>query len=136
MDISSIVKDSATLPDEFEPLLLTFHQPRMLPDGFVLLGSDGGTNLAVDPTSRFVLSIDSRQGLPARFVNSSVRQLGRCIDAYRVYVVEVTATREQNEQLPVVERLARAIRQIDEPSVSAPQNWWSIILQQANDGNL
>ena len=136
MDLSSILKDAGALPRECEPLLLVFHVPRSLPGGSVLLGSDGGTDLVVDSTSGFVISRDPRGEYPTRFMNSSVAQLGRCIDAYRVYVMRVKTTPNEDDQIRLVHELARQIRDIDETSVLSSENWWSIILEQAESGLL
>jgi len=68
-----------------------------------------------------------------RFVNSTIEQLVRCIDAYRDYGLAVAAA-DESAAFAIVEGLRRTLASIDPPAVTEPDAWWAIVLEQAADG--
>jgi hypothetical protein len=113
------------LPTLFEPLLLEFlDEPRVIDDWWVI-GTDGSCELQVDATDGKVRAFDPLHKLPTRFVNSTVNQLGAFIAAYERYC------RGGN-----VSQLRNSLGEIDPAALSHPECWWSVVLEQVEDGLL
>ena len=123
----------AELPTRYEPLLLTFHQPRLI-DGAIVFGNDDGTQFVL--VSDAVFSVDSKGRHPRRFVNSSIAALASCVEAHREYCDAVTDASSEAEELSVAELLAVALVRIDSAALADPENWWSVVVEQARDGVL
>jgi len=121
------------LPTSYEPLLLTFHQPRLV-DGAMVVGNDDGAQLVL--VSDAVFSVDPKGRLPRRFVNSSIAAFASCIEAHREYCDAVTNASSEAEELRVGELLAAALAKIDSAALADPENWWSLVVEQVRDGLL
>ena len=117
------------IPNDYEPLLLTFHDVQVV-DGALVIGDDGGGRLELDGDRIF--SRDPTGQLPTRFVNSSLQQLQSCIDAHRVYAGTV---RDDGNGL-AAGVFAAVIRRIDVECFAAPENWWAVVVEQTRDGLL
>jgi hypothetical protein len=116
------------------PLLLHVAEvPRIDHDGFITIGDDYGTELRVRMSDGAVYSIDPEGKLPTRFVNSSIKQLGECVDAFQLYLQAATIGDDTSE---LAQTLRSAVARIDEPALNNPQNWWSCIAEQVDDGLL
>jgi len=134
---TTIAHLAAGLPPRFEPLLLKFHEsPRWLDDRSAVLGSDEGSELRVDAGSGRVTSVDPGGELPTRFVNSTIEQLVRCIDAYRDYTIAVARATDDAAARALVEILRQTLADIDPAAVADPEAWWSLVLEQACQGLL
>ena len=123
----------AELPTSYEPLLLTFHEPRLI-DGAIVLGSDDSTQLIL--VSDAVFSVDPKGRLPRRFVNSSIAAFASCIEAHREYCDAVPDASSEAEELRVAELLAVALAKIDSAALADPEHWWSVVVEQVRDGLL
>jgi hypothetical protein len=121
------------LPTSYEPLLLTFHEPRLI-DHAIVVGSDDGTRFVL--VSDAVFSVDPNGRLPRRFVNSSIAAFASCIEAHREYCDAVTDACSEAEELRVAERLAVVLAKIDSAALADPENWWSVVVEQVRDGLL
>jgi hypothetical protein len=117
------------IPNDYEPLLLAFHDVRLVDDASVI-GNDGGGRLELDGDRIF--SRDPAGQLPTRFVNSSLQQLRSCIDAHRVYADTVRA----DDDGAAAAVFAAAIRGIDAECFADPENWWAVVVEQTRDGLL
>ena len=115
------------IPDDYEPLLLTFHEVQFV-DGAFVVGSDGASRLELDKIRIF--SRDPQGELPTRFVNSSIAQLQSCINAHRAYAESA------NEEDAAADTLADAIGNIDRKCLADPENWWAVVVEQTRDGLL
>jgi hypothetical protein len=134
VDIREIEVALADLPPEYEPLLLTFYRPPLqVSDHRVVIGNDGDAELHVELDSGHVLSVAAHGG-PTRFVNSSIARLRASIDAYVRYADRVTGVNDDADARHLVEQLRRAIANIDNAATENPEAWWSVILEQADDG--
>src|ERR1044071_4009094 len=72
---------ASRLPSRYEDLKLTFYCQDCRPDGdHVVIGNDYGTDLAVRLSDGAIFSIDPKQKLPTRFMNSGIQQLARFIE--------------------------------------------------------
>jgi hypothetical protein len=121
------------LPDKYEPLLLTFHDPGIV-DGATVIGNDYGTQFRLVESAIF--SVDPGANLPDRFVNSSVDQLSGCIAAHIDYVRAIDAADTDEAESTAVESFATTLQRIDPRCLSDPENWWSVIVEQMRNGQL
>ena len=117
------------IPDDYEPLLLTFHDVRLV-DGASVIGDDAGGQLELDGDR--IISRDPTGQLPTRFVNSSLQQLQSCINAHRVYADTV----RDDDGGAAAAVFADAIRRIDAECSAHPENWWAVVVEQTHDGLL
>ena len=117
------------IPNDYEPLLLTFHDVQVV-DGASVIGDDGGGRLELDGDRIF--SRDPTGQLPTRFVNSSLQQLQSCIDAHRVYADTV----RDDDDGSAAGVFAAAIRRIDVECLADSENWWAVVVEQTRDGLL
>ena len=120
---------SLLIPDDYEPLLLTFHEVQFIDNAFVV-GSDGAARLELDKTN--IYSRDPQGELPTRFVNTSIAQLQSCINAHREYAESVS----DNDGREAADTFAEAIRKIDRQCLADPENWWAVVVEQTRDGLL
>ena len=137
MDVNSIESAVERLPPEYEPLLLTFYRPPLrVVRGRAVIGTDGGTELHVVPSKGDVVSVAPHGDSPSRFVNSSVEQLARSVAAYARYAQRVAGVDDEAAARRLVDQLRREIAGIDTAATADPEAWWSLILEQADDGLL
>lgn len=117
------------IPDDYEPLLLTFHEVQFVDDAFVV-GSDGAARLELVKTR--IYSRDPQGEMPTRFVNSSIAQLQSCIHAHRAYAESV----RDDDVGAAAATFADAVRSIDAKCLANPENWWAVVVEQTRDGLL
>jgi hypothetical protein len=122
------------LPKRYEALQLTFYGEQCRPCGsYIVIGDDYGTELRIRLSDGAVLSIDTENTLPTRFVNSSVERFAESIDVHRSYDWRAADDTE-------VARLARKLREqlagLDSAAINEPENWWAIVLEQVENGLL
>jgi hypothetical protein len=121
------------LPDIYEPLLLSFHDPSIV-DGATVIGNDYGTQFRLVDSA--IISVDPAAEVPARFVNSSVDQLSACIAAHIDYGRAIDAANDDEAEFSAVESFATTIQRIDPECLSNPENWWAVIVEQMRNGQL
>ena len=121
------------LPEQYEPLLLTFHDPKVA-NGNVVIGSDYGTELRMVDSA--IVSVDPTGTLPDRFTNSSIEQLAACLEAHDRFTHTVDAAGNEEAESLAVDAFVSAIRQIDPDCLSDPENWWTVVIEQIQTGNL
>jgi SUKH-4 immunity protein len=125
-----------TLPQSYEPLLLTFYRPPLkVVEGAAVIGTDEGSEFRIDLASGRVSSVDPKGVLPSRFVNSTINQLADAIAAHREYASRVCNVDEADASR-VVQELRRRLTVADAAATSDPEAWWSLILEQAKNGLL
>jgi SUKH-4 immunity protein of toxin-antitoxin system len=135
MNLQLVEAAVARLPESYEPLLLTFYQaPLEVVEGAVVIGRDDAAELRVDLANGRVSSVGEGD-LPWRFVNSSMDQLADAIAAYRDYAARVCDV-DDDEATRLVQELRRRLEAMDAGSISDPKGWWSLVLEQAEDGLL
>jgi hypothetical protein len=126
---------AARLPDNYEPLLLTFYGNAVREVGnLIVFGDDSGTNICLNLYDGFVYSVDLKNELPTRFVNTDVDCLGKFLSAHQRYASEVIKTDSEGEQLKIVKRLREELVAIDSKAFDEPENWWAVVLEQMEDG--
>lgn len=136
MDLDDIMKRATALPVEFEPLLLTFYSTPRSGDIGLAIGTDERTQIVVDQETGVVESIDPDGELPTRFVNSSIDHLASCIEAFATYIEVVRETDDDSRIAEACEALRECLAAVDPASTAGPDNWWSLVLEQVDDGLL
>ncbi|WP_435016439.1 SUKH-4 family immunity protein [Tundrisphaera sp. TA3] len=138
MDLAAIGAEVALkLPEQYEPLLLTFYGVRTRTKGqFAVIGDDEGTEFCIEPSTGSVLSIDFEGQVPTRFVNSSIGQLSRFVDGYADYARRVGLVQSEEEAAAMVRELRERLLLIDAGAFETPECWWTLVLEQAEDGLL
>ena len=120
-------------------LLLTFYRSGVTPPRrerqarFLIIGDDYGTKLGLKEHTGEVFSIGL--GSISRFINSSILTM---LLFLAIYLTEQPELREvtDEEVLAIVERMRATFRDIDARALADPENWWSVILEQTEQGLL
>jgi hypothetical protein len=138
MDLASVRAEVASkLPGRCKPLLLTFYGAEARQNGnYIVIGDDEGPELCVDASDGTVLSIDVEGGLPTRFVNSSVDQLARSLEAYLEYAKKVRRARSEVDEAELAAEVQRLIAAVDPLALGDSEHWWAVVLEQAEEGLL
>jgi len=138
MDLAAVGAEVALkLPERYEPLLLTFYGVRTRTKGrFVVIGDDEGTEFCIDPSDGSVLSIDFEGRVPTRFVNSSVDLLARFVASYADDARRAGPAQTEDEAVARVRGLRGRLSNLDARAFETPECWWSLVLEQAEDGLL
>lgn len=99
------------------------------------VGSDYGTAICIETRTGEVVSISRGDEYPDRFVNSDIA-------SFVEFMVLVTRERTSFPDLGGVEiedairRLRVTLQSIDRRALDDPENWWSVIMEQMQDGLL
>jgi hypothetical protein len=133
MTVSEIRELTASqLPSRYEHMNLTFYGRECRPKGeHVIIGDDYGAEFCVSLSDGAIHSIDPREELPTRFVNSGILELARFIE-----VSESFSDTPINDTAMLSRRMREALTQIDAKAFADPENWWAIVLEQMEYGLL
>jgi len=101
-----------------------------------VIGTDEGSEFRIDLASGRASSVDLKGVLPSRFVNSTINQLADAIAAHREYASRVCNNVDEDDASRVVQELRRRLTVADAAATSDPEAWWSLILEQAENGLL
>ena len=104
-------------------------------DRFLIIGDDDGTKLGIKENTGEVLSIDPEGKLPTRFVNSSILTLLAFLGMY-VREQPGLAQADDEEASQIVARMRDAFSTFDAQALDNPENWWSVVLEQVEQGLL
>ena len=102
---------------------------------FLIIGDDYGTKLGLKESTGEVLSFDPDATLLIRFVNSSILTLLACLAIYSEKQ-PVLAQAGDDEAAKIVAEMRDEFRALDAKVVNNPENWWSVILEQVEQGML
>ena len=99
------------------------------------IGTDGGTEICLKRGSGEVVSVDPTGQLPSRFVNSSIASFIVCLGIFAKYRTRIArlADDEIDELIPSTEA---EIRKADDHALNHAENWWSVVVEQMQDGLL
>ncbi len=139
----------------YEHLLLTFELHNRIPTmtdiggernapkewkRLKVIGSeDGQPSICLDESqSGAVLSVDSKQKLMTRYVNSGVRELGLFLTVHKRDYLDnpKIPNLSEEEAQPIIDAIEKEFRSVDKSALTDPDNWWSVILEQMRDGML
>ena len=71
-----------------------------------------------------------------RYINQDIKKFLQCLSAYEMYGKEVQNVIGEDEQLRVVNHYINIFNQIDATCRIDENNYWSIIFDQMEEGNL
>jgi hypothetical protein len=129
-DFDSIRELVATqLPPSYEPLKLTFYGRGARPNGDdLVIGDDDGTEIRVLGGDGGVYSVDPQHRLPTRFMNSSVEHLSSFLELIHSY------HGRGKEECDA--RMWPELAALDPPAFADPENWWTLVHEQVQQGLL
>ena len=125
------IRDSvaARLPARYDHLKLTFYgKESRLQGEYVVIGDGYGTNLCARLNDGSIYSIDPQRRLETCFVNSSIEQLARFIEASESFA----GTTLDNESL--ARGMQAALAAIDDRAFTESPNWWGQVLEGVSRG--
>jgi hypothetical protein len=102
---------------------------------FLLIGNDSGTELGIKEHTGEILSIDLDETLPTRFVNSSILTLLAFLETYSKEQPRLIQASDK-KIAEIVARIKDEWQTLDPKSLADPENWWSVILEQTEQGLL
>lgn len=101
-------------------------------DDCISIGSDNGTEICIDPNNEIV-SVDVYGVYPKRFVNSSLESLFECVAIYLIYNDRLMSA-DDDEIGVLIGEIRQKFSHVDEKALADEENWWSVILEQVEDG--
>jgi len=152
--VSNPTLDHFALPEEMKVFLKSFGLPLEGVDGllihfyanaevlvvdihsqerFLIIGDDYGTKLGMKENTGEILSIDPNGKLPTRFVNSSILTLLAFLETYSKEQPKLAQASDE-EASEIVANMKEKLRTLDARSLDDPENWWSLILEQTEQG--
>ena len=101
-------------------------------DDCISIGSDNGTEICIDPNNEIV-SVDVYGVYQKRFVNSSLENLFECVAIYLIYTDRLKSA-EDDEISILIGEIRQKFSCVDQRALDDEENWWSVILEQVEDG--
>ena len=98
----------------------------------ISIGRDNGTEICIDPNNEIV-SVDAYGVYPKRFVNSSLESLFECVAIYLIYNDRLMSA-EDGEISILIGEIRQKFSCVDQGALDDEENWWSVILEQVEDG--
>lgn len=132
------------LVEEFELFSLTFYfeASKIKVAGFenqnyLVIGDDYGTSICAELQSGDVYSVDLESKLPKRFINSSAENLLLFIMVYEQHQDALEeAGDDEDGALEVIAEITEKFNEYDARALDFEENWWAVILEQAEVGLL
>lgn len=124
------------------PLLVTFYEDAHLLESlnyeretYLIVGDDSSTKLCIKTRTEDVWSIDPDRQLPRRFINSELGHFVLFLHIYRSRQHDLAAASDE-EAAEIIGAMKSEFRRLDTRSLDDPDNWWSVILEQSEQGQL
>jgi hypothetical protein len=102
-------------------------------DRFLVIGDDYGTRLGMKEHTGEIEAIDINGTLPTRFVNSSILTLLAFLEIYSKKQPELAQASDE-EASKIAERMRDEMHSLDAKALDDPESWWSVILEQTEQG--
>lgn len=140
--ISSNTKNfllSIGLPGDENDLINFYTNPEFhlaykhLNDRYIVIGDDFGTKICIDEKSDEIFSVDDREELPTRFINSNIEFLLAFLVIYKSHL-PLLEDATDDEAVKIVKKMKKVFREIDSKALKNEENWWPLILEQIEDG--
>ena len=119
------------------PIFQPISEPRVFEingRSYIAVGGDLGTRLSVGAKDRTIVSVDPETGAE-RFVSRNLAQFAAMLGAVRQFW-----TQHANDADPDYERAAHRLRdelgQLDAAAFDSDETWWSMVVEQIEDGLL
>ena len=103
----------------------------ILDEEHIIIGNDLGTNICINNKDEIV-AIDQEGEYPIRFINKNLEALLEFIVTYLSYEDIMNDADDDINQ--TIQEIREKFDMIDAQALSSEDNWWSIILEQAETG--
>lgn len=101
---------------------------------YLVLGDDYGTKLCAELTSENIFSVDVEGELPTRYINSSIENFILFIMIFEQY--QKSLDEDEDENMNKLSELQSTFNKYDKAALDGEENWWSVIIEQIDDGLL
>lgn len=102
---------------------------------YYALGNDYGTTIGIRAKTDETWSFDEEGELPLRFINSRIQQFVAFLALYKLKQPDLQKAGDE-EATEIVNELRSQFAALDGRAVEDAENWWSVILEQTQDGFL
>ncbi|WPC42644.1 SUKH-4 family immunity protein [Clostridium sp. JS66] len=102
-------------------------------DKFITIGDDFGTQIGIHQNTNEIISFDSTNELPQRFINTNIKSLLQFLMIYIDNQLRLADAADE-EAVEIVNRVREEYTKIDEHALADDENWWSVILEQTEEG--
>jgi hypothetical protein len=105
-------------------------------DRFLIIGDDYGTQIGVSlnaDTKNEIYSFDVGNELPKRFINSDISKLLQLLLKYKKFKSSIVDCSDEEVAL-VISKLKVEFIKIDNKALADEENWWSVLLEQHEEG--
>ncbi len=102
---------------------------------FVIIGYDSGIAIAINCKTDGVYCVDLEGEYMTTFVNSNLKKLTVCLLLYKEYSPQITESNDVSI-VGILNELKGKFEIIDEKVFDNPNNWWSVIFEQVEQGLL
>lgn len=104
-------------------------------ENYVVIGDDYGTKLCISEKTNAVVSIDVEESMSIRFVNSNIESFLNFLQIYFTRRPELS-TADDDEAIEIVKLIRDNFNMLDSSALNNEDNWWSVILEQTEQGLL
>jgi hypothetical protein len=104
-------------------------------EDYLVLAQERGQNLGLSAKSGNISVIDSRDELPMRFVNSDLASLVGFLQLLAETQKRLRGATE-DEGRALIEQLRKEFMSNDAKALAGDENWWSVVLEQMEQGLL
>jgi hypothetical protein len=102
-------------------------------DIFYIIGNDYEDVLGIKQSNLSVFSISENEKV---FINSSFEQLIDCIYYFNQIIDLLEEDYSEKKRKKEVNTVSKRIKEIDKDALTEDDSWWSLILEQVEDGLL
>lgn len=101
---------------------------------YFIIGNDYGTNICVDITTDNIVSVDFETN-KIIFVNLDLESFIRFVDIMNHNMISIVEATDENIK-SILFNIRSEFKEIDKFALERETNWWSLILEQIEDGLL
>lgn len=112
-----------------------FEQINVQDCDYIAIGDDYGTKICINGKSNEVVSIDIEEYMNIRFINSSIENF---IDFLQIYFTKrpELAHADDEKAVEITSLIKDEFNRLDPRALDYEENWWTIILEQTEQGLL
>ena len=103
-------------------------------ENYVVIGDDYGTKLCISEKTNAVVSIDV-ESISIRFINSNIKSFLNFLQIYFTRRLELSNA-DDEEAIEIVKSIRDNFNMLDSSALNDEDNWWSVILEQTEQGLL
>ena len=105
-----------------------------LEEKYISIGNNEGDIICIKEKTDEVFVITDNEEVPIRFINSNISNILIFFQIYFLKRPELRAISTEEEALEIVNNLKNIYSQIDPKALYNVESWWSIILEQTEQG--